>query len=46
MSFKPLSSTERDINHDFDQVANAGLFALHHGQSSKLDQIKEATPKS
>ena len=45
MSFKPLSSTKKDPNHDFDQVANAGLFALHHGQSSKLDDIKEAHPE-
>ncbi len=42
MGFKSLLSSTNDPNHLFDTLANAGRYAIHHGNVSNMDQIKVA----
>jgi autotransporter-associated beta strand protein len=45
MGFKTLLSTTNDPNNLFDTLANAGRYAIHHGNVSNVDQIKQAFPQ-
>ncbi|MCF7864557.1 MAG: hypothetical protein K9L89_07200, partial [Kiritimatiellales bacterium] len=44
MGFKSLLSTTTDPNHAFDTLANAGRYAIHHGNVSNMDLIKTTFP--
>jgi autotransporter-associated beta strand protein len=44
MGFKTLLSTNGAVNHEFDTLANAGRYAVHHGSVSAMDQIKTNFP--
>jgi autotransporter-associated beta strand protein len=44
MGFKTLLSTTNDPNSSFDTLANAGRYAIHHGNAAKMDEIKAAFP--
>ena len=44
MGFKTLLSTNGAVNHEFDALANAGRYAVHHGSVSAMDQIKTNFP--
>jgi hypothetical protein len=44
MGFKSLTSKPDAPNHGFDTLANAGRYAVHHGNAAKMNEIKKAFP--